>query len=94
MQKEQLCREIGRRLGLPAKEVLPFVEVFMATVGRALARKETVQLRGFGTFYTRESKARRIKPPCSRSYVHVPAHAVPKFRPHKQLVHYIHASNR
>lgn len=94
MQKEQLCREIGRRLGLPAKDIRPVIEVFMATVGRSLARKESVQLRGFGTFSTVQRAGRRVKPPRSKTFMQVPGKMVPAFRPHKELIHFIRAFNR
>lgn len=93
MHKKELCQEIGRRLGRQPREVAPVIEVFMATVGRALARGEEVHLRGFGTFTSVLRKPRRVKPP-GKPIMHMPAARVPCFRPHKDLARFTRALQR
>lgn len=85
MTKQELCADIGRRLGRKADEVLPVVEHFARAVAQALARGEYVEIRGFGRFHVVKHKRALMHRGMNRRPVRVPARPIPKFRAHTEF---------
>jgi len=67
------------------REAEVVVNNILTAIGDALGRGERVELRGFGSFYTKERDARVGRNPKTGASVNVPAKIVPQFKPGKEL---------
>src|SRR5262249_60878241 len=85
MTKAELVEEVGRagELNKPDAEVI--VETVFGSIIGALHKGEKVELRGFGSFRTRERGPRRGRNPKTGEPVEVPAKRVPDFKPGTEL---------
>ncbi|MCB2066825.1 MAG: integration host factor subunit beta [Erythrobacter sp.] len=70
---------------LRAEEIEQVVDIFFDEITQRLAEGGRVELRGFGTFSTRERDARVGRNPRTGSSVDVPAKRVPYFKPGKEM---------
>ncbi len=70
---------------LRPEEVEQVVDVFFEEITQRLAEGGRVELRGFGTFSTRERDARTGRNPRTGESVDVPAKRVPYFKPGKEM---------
>lgn len=61
------------------------VSAFFDEIAQALARRERVELRGFGAFSTKHRKARQGRNPRTGASVNVPEKYVPFFKAGKGL---------
>ena len=61
------------------------VETFFEGVIEAVAADDKVEIRGFGSFRTRQRNARTRRNPKTGDKVEVPAKRVPYFKPSKEL---------
>ena len=71
--------------GLKAEEVEQVVDIFFDEISTRLAEGGRVELRGFGTFSTRDREARTGRNPRTGASVPVPAKRVPYFKPGKEM---------
>jgi nucleoid DNA-binding protein len=67
------------------KEASTAVNCILETITKALKKKETVTLIGFGTFAVRKRKARNGRNPQTGEKIKIKAKTVPIFRPGKVL---------
>ena len=70
---------------LRAEEVEQVVDIFFDEIATRLAEGGRVELRGFGTFSTRQREARTGRNPRTGASVDVPAKRVPYFKPGKEM---------
>ncbi|MFC4253958.1 integration host factor subunit beta [Altererythrobacter xixiisoli] len=70
---------------LRPEEVEQVVEIFFDEIAARLADGGRVELRGFGTFSTRQRDARNGRNPRTGDSVDVPAKRVPYFKPGKEM---------
>ncbi len=70
---------------LRPEEVEQVVELFFEEITSRLAEGGRVELRGFGTFSTRQREARTGRNPRTGEAVSVPAKKVPYFKPGKEM---------
>lgn len=70
---------------LRPEEVEQVVDIFFEEITQRLAEGGRVELRGFGTFSTREREARTGRNPRTGETVGVPAKRVPYFKPGKEM---------
>jgi len=70
---------------LRIEEVEQVVAVFFEEISTRLAEGGRVELRGFGTFSTRQRDARTGRNPRTGDSVPVPAKRVPYFKPGKEM---------
>ena len=70
---------------LRAEEVEQVVDLFFDEIAQRLAEGGRVELRGFGTFSTRQRDARSGRNPRTGDSVDVPAKKVPYFKPGKEI---------
>lgn len=61
------------------------MDIFFEEIAQRLAEGGRVELRGFGTFSTRERDARTGRNPRTGETVDVPAKRVPYFKPGKEM---------
>lgn len=80
-----LIKSISEQIGLPQGTVKTILSEFLGTAMRHVSEEERVVLRGFGTFYAKEKKARRYRHPRTGE-IHVSeVGTIPAFRPSKVL---------
>lgn len=70
---------------LRAEEIEQVVDIFFDEITQRLAEGGRVELRGFGTFSTRQREARTGRNPRTGESVPVPAKSVPYFKPGKEM---------
>ncbi|MGB3795871.1 MAG: integration host factor subunit beta [Alteraurantiacibacter sp.] len=70
---------------LRPEEIEQVVDVFFEEITQRLAEGGRVELRGFGTFSTRERDARTGRNPRTGESVEVAAKRVPYFKPGKEM---------
>ena len=85
MTKAELVDEVARAAELNKRDAEVIVETVFESIVSALHKGEKVELRGFGSFRTRERGPRRGRNPKTGEPVDVPAKRVPYFKPGKEL---------
>ena len=84
--KRDLVVDLSNELGLPQGEVLRVLEAFINHVCDDLTNGDEVVWRGFGTFHITETKPKIGRNPRKpEKEIRIPARAVVKFRPGKDL---------
>lgn len=86
MNKADLVASVAEKTGLTKKDAELAVNAFVASVEDALVKGEKVQLIGFGTFETRERKARQGRNPRKPGeMIAIEASTAPVFKAGKAL---------
>lgn len=85
MTKADLIEEVSRVVELTRKESEVIVEAIFDSVVRSLRSGDKIEIRGFGSFRTRERQARIGRNPKTGERVDVPAKRIPYFKPSKEL---------
>ena len=86
MNKSELLVNISEKSGLKKVEAERALNAFIETVTESLKKEEKVQLVGFGTFETRDRKAREgINPRKPDEVIKIPASKAPVFKAGKTL---------
>lgn len=85
MNKSTLVSNVAKTTGLTKKDATAAVDSIFATVTKALADGEKVQLIGFGTFEVRDRAARKGRNPQTGAEIEIPATVVPAFKAGKML---------
>jgi len=86
MTKSELVEIITERQeGITHKEAEVVVNTILSVIGDALADGDHVELRGFGSFTTKDRRPRIGRNPKTGESVMVPAKVVPHFKPGKLL---------
>jgi integration host factor subunit beta len=90
--KADLVEEVTRVTELPRKESEAVVETIFESIISALQSDDKIEIRGFGSFRTRERRGRTGRNPKTGAKVEVPAKKIPYFKPSKELKDYINSS--
>ena len=85
MNKAELINAIANETGLSKKDTEATINSFVNVVSNELAKKEKVQLIGFGTFETRERAARTGRNPQTGKELKIAASTTPAFKAGKAL---------
>jgi DNA-binding protein HU-beta len=85
MTKADIVSSIAESTGLTKKEVATVVNNFFAEVKKALAAKEHIEIRGFGTFKVVSRNQRKARNPHTGEAVVVPKRLVPVFKPSRAI---------
>jgi DNA-binding protein HU-beta/integration host factor subunit beta len=78
--KFHLIAEVARATGLTRAEVKIAVEELLESIAEELERGRTIEMRGFGTFYVKERKARPARNPKTGEVVPLARRMVPLFK--------------
>jgi integration host factor subunit beta len=92
--KADLVEEVVRVTELPRKESETVVETIFDNIIHALQSGDKIEIRGFGSFRTRQRRGRTGRNPKTGEKVDVPAKKIPFFKPSKELKDFVntHAS--
>ncbi|MGI4756234.1 MAG: HU family DNA-binding protein [Janthinobacterium lividum] len=85
MTKAELVDQVTSLDDLPRRVSDVIVETFFEGIVQALKEDEKVEIRGFGSFRTRQRNSRTGRNPKTGVKVDVPAKRVPYFKPSKEL---------
>jgi integration host factor subunit beta len=85
MTKADLIEEVSRVVEMTRKESEVIVEAIFDSVVRSLRDGDKIEIRGFGSFRTRERRPRVGRNPKTGARVEVPAKRIPYFKPSKEL---------
>jgi len=85
MTKADLIEEVSRVVEMTRKDSEVIVEAIFDSVVRSLRGGDKIEIRGFGSFRTRERQARIGRNPKTGERVEVPAKRIPFFKPSKEL---------
>ncbi len=92
MTKADLIEGVSRVVEMTRKESEVIVETIFESIVKALKSSEKIEIRGFGSFRTRQRKPRVGRNPKTGARVDVPAKTVPYFKPSKELKDMINAT--
>lgn len=93
MTKADLIEEVMRSTELPRKESETIVETIFESIIKALHGDDKVEIRGFGSFRTRQRRGRTGRNPKTGEKVAVPAKRIPFFKPSKELKDFVNAES-
>lgn len=85
MNKTELVSAIAEKTGLSKKEAEASVNALTEVVGEAVAKGDSVQLVGFGTFSLKERAARKGRNPQTGAEIDIPASRSVGFKVGKKL---------
>src|ERR687885_246188 len=92
MTKADLIDEVSRVVELTRKDSEVVVETIFGSVVHALHSGDKIEIRGFGSFRTRQRKPRVGRNPKTGDRVEVPAKKIPFFKPSKELKDLVNSS--
>jgi len=87
--KADLVEEVIRVTELPRKESEIVVETIFENIIQALQSGEKIEIRGFGSFRTRQRRGRTGRNPKTGAKVEVPPKRIPFFKPSKELKDFV-----
>jgi integration host factor subunit beta len=85
MTKADLIEKVSRAAGMSRKDSEVIIETIFESIVQALRSSDKLEVRGFGSFRTRERKSRVGRNPKTGERVEVPPKRVPYFKPSKAL---------
>ena len=85
MNKRELSAAAAEATGLQKKDAERLVNAAIDILTQQLAKGETIQLSGFGTFEVRNREARVGRNPVTKETIQIPATKVPAFKASKTL---------
>ena len=90
--KADLVEEVVRVTELPRKESEIVVETIFESIIQALQGGDKIEIRGFGSFRTRQRRGRTGRNPKTGAKVEVPPKRIPFFKPSKELKDFVNST--
>src|SRR3954465_15928743 len=85
MTKADLIEEVARITDVTRRDSEVIVETIFESIVHSLRAGDKIEIRGFGSFRTRQRKPRVGRNPKTGDRVEVPAKKIPFFKPSKEL---------
>ena len=85
MTKAQLIEEVSRVVEMAQRDSEMIVEAILDSIVCSLRAGDKIEIRGFGSFRTRQRQPRIGRNPKTGTRVEVPAKKIPYFKPSKEL---------
>ncbi len=85
MTKADLIEEVAKVAEVTSKDGEVIVETIFDSIVKSLRAGDKIEIRGFGSFRTRQRKPRTGRNPKTGAKVDVPAKTIPFFKPSKEL---------
>jgi integration host factor subunit beta len=89
LTKADLIEEVLRVTELPRKESETIVETIFESIIQSLQKGDKIEIRGFGSFRTRQRRGRVGRNPKTGAKVEVPPKKIPFFKPSKELKDFV-----
>ena len=94
MTKADLIEEVSKVVDMTRKDSEVIVEAIFDSVVRSLRQGDKIEIRGFGSFRTRQRQPRVGRNPKTGARVDVPAKRIPFFKPSKELKDIVNRPDR
>ncbi len=91
MTKAELIEDVSRVAELSRKDSETIVETIFESIVKSLRTGDKIEIRGFGSFRTRQRNPRVGRNPKTGARVDVPAKKIPYFKPSKELKDLVNA---
>ncbi len=91
--KADLVEEVVRVTELPRKESEAIEETIFEAIIGALQGGDRIEIRGFGSFRTRQRRGRTGRNPKTGAKVEVPPKRIPFFKPSKELKDFVNGES-
>jgi len=85
VNKTELVASVAEKAGTTKKDAEKAINALFASVEEALAKKDKVQIIGFGTFEVKARQARKGRNPQTGKEITIPASTTPVFKAGKGL---------
>ena len=85
MTKAELIEEVSKVVEMTRKDSEEIVETIFDSIVGSLHKGEKIEIRGFGSFRTRQRQPRVGRNPKTGTRVEVPSKRIPYFKPSKEL---------
>ena len=92
MTKAELIEEVSKVVEMTRKDSEEIVEAILGSIVGSLHRGEKIEIRGFGSFRTRQRPPRVGRNPKTGTRVEVPSKSIPYFTPGKELLELVNQS--
>jgi integration host factor subunit beta len=93
LTKADLIAEVERATALKRSDSETIVETIFDSIIGALQKGGKIEIRGFGSFRTRDRRGRIGRNPKTGAKVDVPAKKIPFFKPSKELKDFVNNPN-
>lgn len=93
LTKADLIEEVLRITELPRKESETVVETIFESIIQSLQKGDKIEIRGFGSFRTRQRRGRIGRNPKTGAKVDVPPKKIPFFKPSKELKDFVNVAD-
>jgi integration host factor subunit beta len=93
LTKADLIEEVLRITELPRKESETIVETIFDSIIESLQNGDKIEIRGFGSFRTRQRRGRVGRNPKTGEKVEVPPKKIPFFKPSKELKDFVNSAD-
>ena len=85
MTKSDIVNEVSSKTGLTKVETEAAIEGVINSIILSLQRGERIDIRGFGSFYVKERKAREARNPSTNEVIKLNLRYIPSFKVSKLL---------
>ncbi len=85
MTKDELAGVVAEKIGVSRRVTRSVLAALLDTITEQLCSGETIYLRGFGCFETKEGRRRRARDPQGDGIIEIPPRIRPLFRPYNDL---------
>jgi integration host factor subunit beta len=85
MTKAELIEEVSKVVEMTRKDSEVIVETIFESIVNSLHTGDKIEIRGFGSFRTRQRQPRIGRNPKTGTRVEVPSKRIPYFKPSKEL---------
>jgi integration host factor subunit beta len=92
LTKADLIAEVERITELKRSDSETIVETIFDSIIQSLQNGEKIEIRGFGSFRTRQRRGRGGRNPKTGAKVEVPAKKIPFFKPSKELKDFVNSA--
>lgn len=92
MTKEELSRVVAHKTGISCRITRTVLTSIIDIISEELCKGETVYLRGFGCFETKQGNRRRARNPQGEGVIEIPPKVRPVFRAYNDLKDTVHES--
>jgi len=92
MTKAELIEDVSRAVEMSRKDSEIIVETIFESIVKSLRAGDKIEIRGFGSFRTRQRNPRIGRNPKTGERVDVPAKKIPYFKPSKELRDLVNSS--
>jgi integration host factor subunit beta len=93
MTKAELIEEVSHAVEMTRKDSEVIVEAIFDSIVRALRAGDRIEIRGLGSFGTRQRRSRVGRNPKTGARVDVPAKRIPYFKPSKEVKDLVNADS-